>query len=77
MKNVRERSASVAAGAILTPKNQSVINDENMRKTVESKIPMGRIGMPDEIAGCIAMLCGKDGDYITGADIYIDGGMGL
>lgn len=68
---------NIAPGAIATPRNDSVYNDEILRKKVEEKIPLGRFGQAEEIAGTVLLLCGEDGNYITGADIFIDGGMGL
>jgi NAD(P)-dependent dehydrogenase (short-subunit alcohol dehydrogenase family) len=38
-------------------------------------IPLGRAGEPDDIAGPIAFLCSQDACYITGAMLYVDGGM--
>lgn len=84
VKNVAKQVAgsgvtvnNVAPGAIATPRNASVLCDDELRRAVEAKIPMGRFGRADEVAGVVATLCGKDGDYITGADIFVDGGMGL
>ena len=68
---------NVAPGAIATPRNDSVYNDEEKRKAVESVIPMGRFGKPEEIVGAVLMLCSEQGAYITGTDIIIDGGMRL
>lgn len=68
---------NVAPGAIATPRNESVYNDEEKRKAVESVIPMGRFGKPEEIVGAVLMLCSEQGAYITGTDIIIDGGMRL
>ncbi|MBQ7643127.1 MAG: SDR family oxidoreductase [Clostridia bacterium] len=68
---------NVAPGAILTPRNDSVYNDEDMRKKVESVIPAGKFGMPKDIVGAVLLLCSEEGAYITGADIKIDGGMSL
>lgn len=68
---------NVAPGAIATPRNESVYNDEEKRKAVESVIPMGRFGQPEEIVGVVLMLCSSQGSYITGTDIVIDGGMRL
>lgn len=68
---------NVAPGAILTPRNDSVYNDEDMRKRVESVIPAGKFGMPEDIVGAVLLLCSEEGAYITGADIKIDGGMSL
>jgi NAD(P)-dependent dehydrogenase (short-subunit alcohol dehydrogenase family) len=38
-------------------------------------IPLGRAGEPDDIAGPIAFLCSKDASYVTGAMLFVDGGM--
>jgi NAD(P)-dependent dehydrogenase (short-subunit alcohol dehydrogenase family) len=38
-------------------------------------IPLGRAGEPEDIAGPIAFLCSKDASYVTGAMLFVDGGM--
>ena len=68
---------NVAPGAMATPRNESVYNDEEKRKAVESCIPMGRFGTPEDCVGAVLMLCSEQGSYITGTDIIIDGGMRL
>ena len=68
---------NVSPGAIATPRNESVYNDEEKRKAVEACIPMGRFGTPEDCVGAVLMLCGDQGAYITGTDIIIDGGMRL
>ena len=68
---------NVSPGAILTPRNASVYEDEVAREKVESAIPVGRFGSPEEIAGVVVMLVNDDGSYVTGADIRVDGGMSL
>ena len=68
---------NVSPGAILTPRNASVYEDEVAREKVESAIPVGRFGSPEEIAGVVVMLANDDGSYVTGADIRVDGGMSL
>jgi NAD(P)-dependent dehydrogenase (short-subunit alcohol dehydrogenase family) len=68
---------NVSPGAIATPRNQSVYNDEEKRKAVESVIPMGRFGTPEDCVGAVLMLCSEQGAYITGTDIIVDGGMSL
>ena len=68
---------NVSPGAIATPRNDSVYNDEEKRKAVEACIPMGRFGTPEDCVGAVLMLCGDQGAYITGVDINIDGGMKL
>lgn len=68
---------NVSPGAIATPRNANVYNDEAARKKVEAAIPVGRFGTPEECAGIVAFLACDDSAYITGADIRVDGGMSL
>ena len=68
---------NVSPGAIATPRNEEIFNDELKRKEVEKVIPIGRFGQADDIVGIVTMLCSDHGSYITGADIVIDGGMKL
>lgn len=68
---------NIAPGAITTPRNESVYNDDEQRKAVEAVIPMGRFGTPEDCVGAVLMLCSEQGAYITGTDIVIDGGMRL
>lgn len=69
------RSNSIAPGAIATPINKHVWSDPEGAKDLNRKIAMGRIGQPEEVAGTVAFLCSDDASYITGATLYVDGGM--
>ena len=44
------------------------------RTILESKVPMGRIGSPDEVAGPVVFLAGDAASYVNGADLLVDGG---
>lgn len=68
---------NLAPGAICTRRNEEALADLNYRKLVESKIPVGKIGMPDDCAALALLLCSDAGRYITGQDLFVDGGMGL
>lgn len=68
---------NLAPGAISTGRNEEVLKDEQYKKNVESKIPIGFIGEPYDCAAMVLLLCSNAGRYITGQDIYVDGGMGL
>ena len=48
-----------------------------MRKDEENKIPMHRIGEPNEIAKVALFLASDAASYITGTTIYVDGGLTL
>jgi glucose 1-dehydrogenase len=71
------RVVNVAPGAILTPINQDLIDDEKKRKAVEEEIPLGRTGKPEEIAAAIAWLAGPEAEYVVGSTLFVDGGMTL
>ncbi len=84
VKNIAKEAApfgvtvnNVSPGAIDTPRNADVYNNSDLRRKVESVIPMGRFGTPEDCASAVLFLCGRGGDYITGADIAVDGGMSL
>jgi len=68
---------NLAPGAIATGRNEDVLKDEQYKKNVEAKIPVGFIGEPFDCAAMALLLCSNAGRYITGQDIYVDGGMGL
>jgi glucose 1-dehydrogenase len=74
-KNVRV--VNVAPGAIATPINDFVLDDPEAKHAVESEIPIGRIGKPEEIAAAVAWAASDEASYLTGTTIVIDGGMSL
>lgn len=65
---------NVAPGVIYTDRNVSALVDEEYRKKVIASIPLGFYGVPEDIAGMVSLLCSEDGRYITGQNIFIDGG---
>ncbi len=84
VKNIAKQAApygvtvnNIAPGAIDTPRNAGVTADPEKKKAVESAIPMGRFGTPEDCVGAVLYLCGEQGGYVTGTDIIIDGGMRL
>ena len=59
------RVNAVGPGAIVTPINNAWIDDPKARAEVESHIPMGRAGTPEEIAAVFVFLASDDASYIT------------
>lgn len=71
------RVNTVGPGAIVTPINNSWINDAEKRSGVESHIPMSRSGEPEEMAAVFAFLASDEASYITGQTIFACGGLTL
>lgn len=69
------RINSVHPGTILTPINASKLEtDVEFKQKKLSKIPLGRVGYPEEVAKAIGFLCSDDASYIHGTSLVIDGG---
>ncbi|GGO00730.1 glucose-1-dehydrogenase [Saccharibacillus kuerlensis] len=69
------RVNSIGPGAINTPINQEKFEDPEQKKQVESMIPMGYVGEPEEIAAVAAWLASSESSYVTGITLFADGGM--
>ncbi len=68
----------VAPGVIDTPPAQDFIARLTQRPGgIAGKIPTGRVGAPDDVAGLISFLCSERARYITGAVLTVDGGRSL
>jgi glucose 1-dehydrogenase len=71
------RVNSICPGAIRTPMNQSAWEDRHAYEGLMTLIPYERVGEPEEIGRLAAFLASDYADYITGASIFVDGGMSL
>ncbi|MDQ4072751.1 MAG: glucose 1-dehydrogenase [Thermoproteota archaeon] len=71
------RVNGIAPGAIATDMNKDILNDTDKKKQTEQKIPVKRIGEPEEIASVALFLASPAASYITGTTIYADGGLTL
>jgi NAD(P)-dependent dehydrogenase (short-subunit alcohol dehydrogenase family) len=69
------RVLAVAPGAIKTPINRAVWSDPGSLQDLLKKIPLNRLGEPDDIARMIVMLVSDAAGYVTGRTIFVDGGM--
>ena len=80
--NLNQRNIRVNAispGPIDTPFVSRVLNDqqtENFLKNSVNSTSIGRMGSPDEVAKAVLFLASDDSSYITGIELFVDGGMG-
>jgi NAD(P)-dependent dehydrogenase (short-subunit alcohol dehydrogenase family) len=71
----RIRVNCVHPGVIETDMTQWVVGDAEVLPQVLQKIPMARVGQPEEVAPIAVLLASEAASYITGQHIYVDGGM--
>jgi len=68
------RVNAIAPGMIETPMIDPVKKDPKMMEAMLSKIPMGRVGKPEEVSNLVLFLASDASSYITGSTVIIDGG---
>jgi 2-deoxy-D-gluconate 3-dehydrogenase len=59
---------------VLTPLTQSTFDDPSLRADLLRRIPLGRVGQPEDIVGAVVFLCSPAADLITGHTLMVDGG---
>lgn len=69
------RVLALAPGAIKTTINQNVWDDQKSLSDLLDKIPLRRIGEPEEVARMAVVLVSDVASYVTGRTIFVDGGM--
>jgi 3-oxoacyl-[acyl-carrier protein] reductase len=65
----------IAPGFIETPMTD-VLN-EKQRESVMQKVPMARLGTPNEIAAAAVYLASEEAGYVTGQTLHVNGGMAM
>jgi glucose 1-dehydrogenase len=74
---LRIRINSICPGAIRTPINTEAWDTPEAYRSLLTLIPYQRIGEPEDIGRVAVFLASDQADYITGASLYVDGGMTL
>ena len=73
LKNRKIRVTAISPGVIETPMSAEL--SEQLKTILVSAVPLGRMGRPDEIAKAVAFLASDDSSYITGIELFVDGGL--
>jgi NAD(P)-dependent dehydrogenase (short-subunit alcohol dehydrogenase family) len=79
LKDRRIRVNAVSPGPIDTPGLNDLVASTGAGgqrlKTLSNSVPLRRLGTPDEIAKAVVFLASDDSSYITGTELFVDGGM--
>ena len=69
------RVNAVTPGIIDTRRTERYRVDPEMAERIKTRVPLGRVGNPDEVASVVCFLLGAQASYITGETVVVDGGM--
>jgi NAD(P)-dependent dehydrogenase (short-subunit alcohol dehydrogenase family) len=79
LKDRRIRVNAVSPGTVDTPGLRDLLASsevgERRKKMISAAVPVGRFGLPEEIAKAVVFLASDDASYITGAELFVDGGL--
>jgi NAD(P)-dependent dehydrogenase (short-subunit alcohol dehydrogenase family) len=78
LKDRRIRVNAVSPGSIDTPGLTDLLASgeagEQRKKMIPNSVPLGRFGTPDEIANAVVFFASDDSSYVTGTELFVDGG---
>jgi NAD(P)-dependent dehydrogenase (short-subunit alcohol dehydrogenase family) len=66
----------IAPGAVVTDLNRHIMADEAHRARVAATIPLGRVGLPQDMVGAAVFLASEESAWMTGTTLHVDGGRG-
>lgn len=69
------RSNTICPGAVWTPMTDHIYRQSDRIARMSARTPLGRLGMPDDIAAACLFLLSEDAAFITGIDLVVDGGL--
>jgi NAD(P)-dependent dehydrogenase (short-subunit alcohol dehydrogenase family) len=80
LKHRKIRVNAISPGPIKTPLIDTLVQSEEqaerLKASVVGTIPLGRMGNPDEVAKAASFLASDDSSYVTGIELFVDGGVG-
>ncbi len=68
------RVNAVAPGFIRTPFTEEALKSEKVQQFLLERTPMGRIGLPEDVANGVAFLASDEASWVTGTTLFVDGG---
>ncbi|SHN46265.1 SDR family oxidoreductase [Cryptosporangium aurantiacum] len=71
----RIRVNAIAVGSVATSALELVLDNDELRTTMENNTPLRRIGDPEDVAAAVVYLASPAGSYVTGAILEVDGGL--
>jgi NAD(P)-dependent dehydrogenase (short-subunit alcohol dehydrogenase family) len=78
LKDRRIRVNAVSPGSIDTPGLNDLLasseTGQQRLKMISNNVPLGRLGTPDEIANAVLFLASDESSYVTGTELFVDGG---
>jgi len=65
---------AIAPGYVVTKQTENYVKDPEVFKSLTSRIPLGRLGLPSDIASVVLFLASDGASYITGQTVFVEGG---
>jgi NAD(P)-dependent dehydrogenase (short-subunit alcohol dehydrogenase family) len=79
LRHRKIRVNAISPGPIDTPIFSNLMHNEEQleqfKKNIVNTVPMERMGTPDEVAKVVSFLASDDSSYITGIELFVDGGL--
>src|SRR5713226_6166756 len=77
LKSRKIRVNVVSPGAVDTPglRGLSQKDGEGLNELFRDRVPLGRVGRPDDIASAVSFLASEDSSYVAGSELFVDGGL--
>ncbi|MFD2616102.1 SDR family NAD(P)-dependent oxidoreductase [Terrilactibacillus laevilacticus] len=77
LKGTEIRVNVVSPGGILTPAYDELFGDalEEVLENSRNTVPAGKVGTPEEVASVVSFLASDESSYLTGAELFVDGGL--
>ena len=73
----RIRCNSILPGCVETHMNQKLLADEEHRTSLESRTPLGRIGVPADLIGAALFFASDESSFCSGSELTVDGGISI